>query len=129
MAITVNAQMSTAFYSKTDCQSESINQTIELFLRAFVNLEMSEWVELMPIIEFANNYSITTTTGHLLFYANYGFHPNSGISQPRTDTPPISSKAYGHWITAIHDDCCDRFEKNYKTIKKSANRDRPEPSK
>jgi hypothetical protein len=126
MAIGVKPRMSTAFYPETDGQTERVNQTIKAFLRAFVNLEMSDWVELVPMSEFAYNNSRTTATGHLLFYANYGFHPNSGTSQPRTDTLPVSSKAYGHWITAIHDDCRDTLEKTCETMKKFADRDRTE---
>jgi hypothetical protein len=78
---------------------------------------MSNWVELVPMAEFAYNNGKTTTIGHLQFYANYGFHPNSCTSQPRIDTLPVSSKAYGHWMTAIHDDCRDRLEKIGKTMK------------
>jgi hypothetical protein len=125
----VKPRMSTAFHPETDGQTERVNQTIEAFLRAFVNLEMSDWVELVPMAEFAYNNSRTTATGHSPFYANYGFHPNSGTSQPRTDTLPVSSKAYGHWMTAIHDDCRDTLEKTRETMKKYADRDRAEPPK
>jgi hypothetical protein len=54
---------------------------------------MSDGVELVPVAEFAYNNNRTTATGHSPFYANYGFHPNSGTSYPRTDTLPVSSKA------------------------------------
>jgi hypothetical protein len=117
-AIGVKLWMSTAFHPETDGQTERVNQTIEAFLRGFVNLEMSDWVELVPMADLAYNNSRTTATGHLLFYANYGFHPNSGSSQPRTDTLPVSSKAYGHWMMAIHNDCCETLEKMRKTMKK-----------
>jgi hypothetical protein len=90
---------------------------------------MSDGVELVPMGEFAYNNSRTTATGHSPFYANYGFHPNSGTCQPRTDTHPVSFKAYGHWMTALHDDCCDTLEKMRETMKKYADRDRAEPPK
>jgi hypothetical protein len=65
----------------------------------------------MPITELVFNNSRTTAPGHSLFYVNYGFHLNSGISQLRTDTLPVSSKAYGYCITAFLDDCRDILEK------------------
>jgi hypothetical protein len=77
--------MSRAFHPETDGQTERVNQTIEAFLKAFVNLEMSNWVELLPMVEFTYNNSCTTATGHLPFYLNYGFHPNCGIRQSRID--------------------------------------------
>jgi hypothetical protein len=125
----VKPRMSMRFHPETDGQTERVNQTIEAFLRAFINLELSNWVELVPMAEFAYNNSRTTATGHSPFYANYGFHLNSGTSQPRTDILPLSSKAYGHWMTAIHDDCRDTLEKTRETMKKYADRDRAEPPK
>jgi transposase InsO family protein len=56
-AIGVKPRMSTVYFPETDVQTERVNQTIEAFLRALVNLEMSDWVEPEPIAEFAYNYS------------------------------------------------------------------------
>jgi hypothetical protein len=94
--------------------------------KAGVNQEMSVGVELVPIAEFASNISRTNATGLLPFYVNYGFHPNRGTSQPKTDTCPVSSKAYGHWMMAIHDDCRDRVEKTCEIIKNLPDRNRAE---
>jgi hypothetical protein len=121
--------MSTTFHPETDGQTKSVNQTIEAFLRAFVNLEMSNWVELLPMAEFAYNNNRTTATGHSPFYANYRFHPNSGNTQPRTNVLPVTSKAYGHWMTAIHDSCRETLEKTRETMKQSAGKDRAEAPK
>jgi hypothetical protein len=122
-------RMLTAFHPETDGQTERVNQTIEAFVRAFINLEMNDWVELVPMAEFAYNTTRTTTSGHSPFYANYRFDPNSGTSQPRTDTLAVSSQAYGHWMMAIHDGCRDTLEKMRETMKKYADRDRAEPPK
>jgi hypothetical protein len=62
--------MSTAFHPETDSQTEQVNPTIEAFLRAFVNLEMSNWVQLLPMAQFAYNNSQTTATGDSPFYVN-----------------------------------------------------------
>jgi hypothetical protein len=72
--------MSTASHPETDSQTERVNQTIEAFLTVFVNLELSDWVKLIPMAEIAYNNSRTTATGHLPVYVNSGFHPNSGTS-------------------------------------------------
>jgi transposase InsO family protein len=127
MPIGVKTRMSTAVHLETNGQTERLNQTIVAFLRAFINLEMGDWVNLVPRVEFAYNNSRTTTTGHAPFYANYRFYLNSGTNQLRTDTLPVSSKAYGNWMTAIYDDCCDTLEKTRKTMKKYMDSDRAEP--
>jgi transposase len=57
MAIGVKPQMSTAFYPETNGQTEKVNQTIEAFVRVNVNLEMSNWVELLRMAEFTYNNS------------------------------------------------------------------------
>jgi hypothetical protein len=78
-AIGIKPRMLIVFYPETDGQTERVNQTIEAFLRAFGNRQMSNWVELLPMAEVAYNHNRTTATGHSVLYANYGFHPNSGI--------------------------------------------------
>jgi hypothetical protein len=57
MAIRVNPQMLNLFNPETDGQTERVNQTIKAFLRAFGNLELSDWIELVAMAEFANNNS------------------------------------------------------------------------
>jgi hypothetical protein len=116
MAIGMKPRISTMFHPQTDGPTEKLNQTIEAVLRPFANLERSDCVILMPMAEFAYNNSRTTATGHVPFYANYSFYQNCGTSQPGPGTPWVSSKAYGHWMTAIHDDCRDTLEKMCEII-------------
>jgi transposase InsO family protein len=73
----IRPRMSTSFHPQTDGQTQRINQTIEAYLRSFINYEMDNWVELLPMAEFAYNNSITQATGMSPFYANYGRHPAS----------------------------------------------------
>jgi hypothetical protein len=69
--------MSTLLHPQTDGQTERINQTIEAYLRSFINYEMDNWVGLLPMAEFAYNNSVTQATGISLFYANYSQYPGS----------------------------------------------------
>jgi hypothetical protein len=68
-------KMSTAFHPQTDGQTERTNQTLEQYLRAYVNYEQDNWIELLPLAQVAYNNS-KAATGISPFYANYGFHPN-----------------------------------------------------
>jgi hypothetical protein len=87
---------------------------------------MDDWVELLPMAEFAYNNSQKTTTGYSPFYANYGYHPNTGLSQARTDILPVTSKVSGYWMKAIHKDCLTMLQESYERIKKFAARNRSE---
>jgi len=101
----IRPRMSTAFHPQTDGQTERLNQTIEAYLRAFISHEQNDWVRLLPMAEFAYNNSVTMGHGITPFYANYGFHPRS-MNPPEEEDEPINpaSKAYGHWMTTIHDE-------------------------
>ena len=68
-------KLSTAYHPQTDGQTERTNQTLEQYLRAYINHEQTDWVELLPLAQLAYNNS-KVATGISPFYANYGFHPN-----------------------------------------------------
>jgi hypothetical protein len=48
---------------------------MEQYLRAFATYEQDNWVDLLPLAEFAYNNSVHTTTRLTPFFANYGYHP------------------------------------------------------
>jgi hypothetical protein len=118
--------MSTAFHSQTDGQMERLNQTIEAFLRAYVNHQQNDWVELLPLAEFAYNNMIMTAHGMTPFYANYGYHPSSGSAPPGSNTLPVHSIAYGHWMKAIYEDYKKELETPRDRMKKYADTTRAE---
>jgi hypothetical protein len=103
--------MSAASHPQPDEQTERINQTIETYLRSFVNLEQIDLVELLPLAEFAYHNSKTNAIGYSPLYANYGDYPATGTVILRTDILSVFSKAYGHWMKAIHDDCEETLAK------------------
>jgi hypothetical protein len=91
----IKPRMSTAFHPQTDGQTERLNQTIEAYLRSFVNHEMDDWVDLLPMAEFAYNNSGSSVTGLSPFYANYGYYPI--VSNPMaTAAHNPASKAYAY---------------------------------
>ena len=73
--LSINHRLSTAFHPQTDGQTERQNQTMEKYLRAFCNYEQDNWVELLPLAEFAHNNSIHHSTLMTPFWANYHYHP------------------------------------------------------
>ncbi len=71
----IKHKMSTAYHPQTDGQSEQMNQTVETYLRHYVNAKQNNWVQLLPIAQFTYNNARNETTGKTPFEANYGYHP------------------------------------------------------
>jgi RNase H-like domain found in reverse transcriptase/Reverse transcriptase (RNA-dependent DNA polymerase)/Integrase zinc binding domain/Chromo (CHRromatin Organisation MOdifier) domain/gag-polyprotein putative aspartyl protease len=79
-----NHKLSTAFHPQTDGQTERLNQTLEQYLRNYVNEKQDNWVELLPTAQFAYNSAKSEPTGVTPFFANHGYEPEA-YRQPRKD--------------------------------------------
>src|SRR5947199_1279072 len=54
---------------------ERLNQTLEQYLRCYVDQEQDNWVSLLPLAQFAYNSTENSATKMSPFYANYGYNP------------------------------------------------------
>jgi len=81
--LSINHRLSTAFHPQTNGQTEWRNQTMEEYLRAFCNYEQDNWVELLPLAEFAYNNSVHHSTRMTPFWANYHYHPPMQFKPPK----------------------------------------------
>ncbi len=72
-------KFSTAFHPCTDGASERMNQTLEQMLRGFVSARQDNWVQLLPMMEFAYNDSVHASTGATPFYLMYGLNPRAPV--------------------------------------------------
>ena len=63
--------MSTAFHLETDRQIEQINQTLEAYLRHYVNHQQNNQVSLLLIAQLLYNCKVLDTTGLSPFFSNY----------------------------------------------------------
>jgi len=121
----IKSRMSTAFHPQTDGQTERTNQTLEIYLRAFINYEMSNWEDLLPTAEFAYNNAVSASSGMSPFFANYGYHPaahNPPDGSPRNP----ASRLYAHWMTQVHEEAKSFLEKSRERMKFWADKKRME---
>jgi RNase H-like domain found in reverse transcriptase/Reverse transcriptase (RNA-dependent DNA polymerase)/Integrase zinc binding domain/Chromo (CHRromatin Organisation MOdifier) domain len=79
-----NHKLSTAFHPQTDGQTERLNQTLEQYLRSYVNQQQDNWVQLLPMAQLAYNGAKSEPTGVSPFFANFGYEPQA-YRQPRKD--------------------------------------------
>lgn len=62
--------MSTAFHPQTDGASERAIRSVTQILRGVVKANQSDWVERLPMVEFAMNSTVSMTTGFAPFEIN-----------------------------------------------------------
>ena len=98
--------MSTSFHPQTDGAMEWANCSIGQVLRALVHNSQNNWAEHCPMVEFALNSSMSTSTGYMPFELNYGYIPQLGQCL-NTDTKFVSVHQFTEqalWnVMAAHD--------------------------
>lgn len=80
-------KLSMAFDHQTDSQIKRQNNTIEVYLLAFVNFGQDDWTRFLLIAEFAFSNIENTSTDYTLFELNYNFHPQTSYEK---DVNPYS---------------------------------------
>ena len=98
----VKPRLSTAFHPQTDGQTERMNQTLEQYLRIYCNYEQDNWVNLLPLAEFAYNNSHQPSIDCSPFYANYGYHPTFSINLRFPVSAP-AAKALADSLHSTHE--------------------------
>jgi len=76
----INANLSTTYHPETDGQTEWVNQILEQYLWVYVNYQQDDWVNLLPLADFAYNNTLHSATMVTPFFANKGFHPKLEVS-------------------------------------------------
>ena len=70
-------KLSTAFHPETDGQTERANQTLEQYLRHYVNNTQNNWAQLLPMAQLAINNGYQQTIGMSPAMANFGKEMNT----------------------------------------------------
>ena len=83
---------STAFHPESDGQTERVNQILEDYLRFFVSHRQNDWVQMLPMAEFAYNNSVSASTGVSPFKMMYGSHPRMTADMPRSESVPAAEE-------------------------------------
>ena len=70
----IERRLSTAYHPQTDGATERMNQTVETFLRIYIDFDQRNWVKLLLITEFVINNKDEASTGVSPFFLSYGYH-------------------------------------------------------
>lgn len=99
--IGVTLSLSTSHHPQTDGQTERMNQTLETYLRHYINALHSNWSEHLPMAEFAINSRWHSALHTTPFYAALGYHPQTfPLLQPSTGVPAADQRVNNmlkHW--------------------------------
>jgi len=72
----VKHKLSTSYHPQTDGQTERMNQTLEQYLRCYVNSQQDNWVRLLPMAQYAYNSTPVESTQVSPFEMTYGLGPS-----------------------------------------------------
>ena len=88
----IQQNISTAYHPRTDGQSEQTNQWLETYLRFFVNYQQDDWVQYLPLAEFAHNNWKNATTGESPFYLLMGSHLHADWEVTDSAIPKVTTQ-------------------------------------
>jgi hypothetical protein len=80
----IDRRMSPAFHPQTDGQTERMNAVMEQYLRVFVHYQQNDWVQCLPLAEFAANNGVSESTKCTPFFAVQGVDPRMSFAEEPT---------------------------------------------
>ncbi|QRW27796.1 Retrotransposable element Tf2 protein [Rhizoctonia solani] len=92
-SLQITPSFSTAYHPQSDGQTEIKNQWLEAYLRPFINHRQSDWVDWLPLAEFAHNNARSKATGKLPFEIVYGCSPGISTLLEPTGLPIADDRA------------------------------------
>ena len=118
-------QLSTAYHSQTDSQTERINQEIGMFLRHYINYQHDNWTEWLAAAKFQYNDKRHTTIGRTPFELNFGRHPQKGDLVVRSEFPRVEEFLVG--LQKSWEQAMKLMEEAQKNIKRQFDKKRQNP--
>jgi len=116
---------STTCHPQTDGQTEVVNRTISMLLRALIKKNLKEWEECLPHVEFAYNRAVHSTTNICPFKVVYGFKPLAPIDLfplPLQERSNLEASKRASFVKKIHEKTKEAIEKRSKYYAAWANK-------
>jgi hypothetical protein len=99
--LSIKRAMSTAYHPQSDGQTERSNQTLEQYLRLYVNDEQDNWANLLPQAALAVNATRQETIKMSPYYANFGKEPR--LTTDQSDYLPTEATLFAKDLQSLHD--------------------------
>ncbi|CEP01920.1 hypothetical protein PBRA_008863, partial [Plasmodiophora brassicae] len=124
----IQRNLSSSRHPESDGQTERVNQILEQYLRCYVSYMQDDWLQLLPMAEFAYNNADHSATGMSPFFANYGFHPR--VTEPRPRNGQVCNPAAderAEFLEKVRRYLKGQLQRAVDAMKRSADRRRREP--
>ena len=72
----IKLRMSTVYHSETDSQTERTNQSLEQYLRHYINSAQNDWILLLSMTQLVLNSKELNTTKTSSFFVNFEKEPH-----------------------------------------------------
>jgi len=108
------------YHLEANSQAERTNQTLEQYLHIYCNYQQDNWLELLPLAEFAYNNAPSATTGVSPFFANKGYHPNL-IEYPERDIASSHARDFVVDLDELQSTLKEEIAKAQRQYQPSAN--------
>ena len=119
-------KFSTAYHPQTDGQTERVNAILENYLRHYCSYQQDDWVDYLPLAEFAYNNATHEGTRTSPFYANYGYHPTFSNRFSNMVTVPAASQFANH-ITRVREELASELMHARDVAKRKYDQNRSSP--
>lgn len=120
--LSIERAMSTAYHPQTDGQTERTNQTLEQYLRLYVNDEQDNWANLLPQAALAVNATKQTTIGMSPYYANFGKEPR--LTADQSEHLPTEATLFAKDLQSLHEQLTSDITFLNKKMAERANKKR-----
>ena len=114
-------RISIAYHPQTDGQIERTNQTLETYLRYYINKKQNNWVQLLPMAQLAYNDKLSQTTGLTPFFVNYGKNLNSFL-HPRKGPNVEKALVKAEELKKIYNQLTKTIKETNKKVRQQANK-------
>jgi len=100
-ALDMRLHFTFSYHPEGDGQTERSNQTLEQYLWIYCNYQQDNWVDLLPLAEFAYNNAPSATTRVSPIFTNKGYHPNISV-YPEHDMTSARACDYAVDLESLH---------------------------
>jgi hypothetical protein len=82
---------------------------LETYLRAYCSYQQDNWVDYLPLAEFAFNNLENSSTHQTPFFANYAYHPTFEPQITECSTVPAAADLATR-LDTIHEELCAELQ-------------------
>ena len=113
--LSIKPQFSTAYHPQTQGQVENNNKWMEMYLQMFCSHCQDNWVDLLPMVEFAYNNHHHPLINTMPFFTNYGYHLT--LTNVPSAAQSTNSNEHIQQIQDVQEECKCAIEQSQEVSK------------